>query len=204
MQQTGELNCHGNIYCEKCKVVVDVVERAVRGVDLRVELTNHSREKDHGESRTQEHVGEPVRKSPKFGILNGASRNVNGEDNHNNHELTTQEVAMKVVATKDKRPALVGMRVAVFVQFSFDRRQTNQGSLASFHHGEPNLREPNDNKGKTRMDIRRDPGLFGEDQAHNDADAEDKKAYRDNVLDESTRIRQRHVSFCRQKKKNEW
>ena len=63
-------------------VVVDVVEHAVvRGVDLRVELTNHSREKDHGESRTQEHVGEPVKKSPKFGIRYGAARNVDGEDN---------------------------------------------------------------------------------------------------------------------------
>ena len=111
-------------------VVVCVVEHAVRGVDLRVELTNHSREKDHGESRTQEHVGEPVRKSPKFGIRNGAARNVNGEDNHNNHELTTQEVAIKVLALMGDRTGLLGKRVADFVQFSFDRRQTNQGSLA--------------------------------------------------------------------------
>jgi hypothetical protein len=46
---------------EDREVVVDVVEHAKRSSDLRVKLTNHAREKDHGQPRTQEHVGKHVR-----------------------------------------------------------------------------------------------------------------------------------------------
>ena len=42
VQETGELDEHGNPESEDGEPVVDVVKHAVRGVDLRVELTDHA------------------------------------------------------------------------------------------------------------------------------------------------------------------
>jgi hypothetical protein len=183
MQQAGEFDRIRDPEREDREVVVDVVEHAERSSDLRVELTNHAREKDHGKPGTQEHIRKDVRKAPKFGIRNGATRDVNSEDHHNNHELTAQEVPIKVVTLVGNFTALVSGWMGVLEQLSVDGSQTDQGSLTSLHHREPYHRDPKSTEGKARVNISSERGLVGEDQTHNEGDREDKGACRDDILD---------------------
>jgi hypothetical protein len=156
------------------EVVVNVVEHAKRRVDLRVQLTNHSREEDHGETACQEHLGKD-RRAPKFSILKRTATKIDDEDNHNNHELTTHQVPIKVITLVGKRSALVSDFVRVLVKLSVDGSQTDQRPLASLHHREPNDSDPDENKGKGRVNISGELGFLLENQSHDDDDGKDQE-----------------------------
>ena len=66
MQETGKFDGHSNVEREEREVVVDVVEHAVRSIDLRGKLTNHGRVEDHGQPGHQEDLRDNFRKSPEL------------------------------------------------------------------------------------------------------------------------------------------
>ena len=175
MQETGPFDGHGNVDSEDCKVVVDVVKHAVGSVDLRSKLTNHGGVKDHGQTSNQEDLGDDFRKSPELRTSERSTAQVDDKDNEKNHELTSKEVAIEVVTLVGGTGNLVGHGMRFLVEIAVDRCQTNDGRLATFHHGEPEYCGPDDNEGKGRVDIRRETCLFGEDQSHNDRSREDEK-----------------------------
>jgi hypothetical protein len=155
-------------------------------VDLRVELTNHYGEENHGQPRNQEHVGQPFGESPKFSATAGFSGNVDGEDNQDNHELTSQKVAIEVVAFVDDGSTPVRVFVGVLVEITIDWPQTDYGSLASFHHRQPSHGDNEDDKGRSGVHIAGEPGVLGEDETHNEGNAKDEEEARVDVLNPHT------------------
>jgi hypothetical protein len=69
MQETRELNDHGNVEGKEAKVVVAVVQHAVASIDLGVELTDHACKENHGNTSNEEDVGDPSREAPQLGTL---------------------------------------------------------------------------------------------------------------------------------------
>jgi len=183
VQQSGELNGHGDVESEDGEVVVDVVKHAVGGVDLRVELTNHTCEQNHGNTSDQEDVENNLREAPKSSSGKGSTRQVDHEHNQDNHELTSEKVTIEVVSLMAKRSAFVGKRVRFFVQFLVDWGKTDHGGLASLHHGEPDDGKPHDKESEPGVDVRCERGVTGEDKTANNYNGEDKKTCRIEILD---------------------
>jgi hypothetical protein len=73
-------------------------------IDLRVELTRHVCEENHGDTRRhkdgQYHFGQ----SPEFSVFDGFAGQVDSEDNQNDHKLMPQKVAIKIVSLVCLRP----------------------------------------------------------------------------------------------------
>ena len=74
-------------------------------------------------------------------------------------------------------------RVAVLVNLFIDGKKTDERSLTSFNHREPKDGSPKKNVGKSRVNLRRNFGLSGGDQSHNDGDREDKEARSIEILE---------------------
>ena len=108
VDKTGELNDHADNNSEVVGPGVEVVKHAVRGVDLRVELSAHGGEENHGKTGSQEGVEDSLRKAPELGIGNRSSRDVDGEHNEDNHKLTSEKVSVEGVAVCGHGSGLVG------------------------------------------------------------------------------------------------
>ena len=98
MEETGELNHHGNVESKDGKVVVDKVEHHVRGVDLSGELTKHGSEENHGDSGNQKDLENNLRKVKESSSCKRGTAQVDNKDKQDNHELTAHEVAIKVIS----------------------------------------------------------------------------------------------------------
>jgi hypothetical protein len=173
MQKTGELNGHGNVKSKESKVVVNVIKHTQRCIDLRVELTNHTSEENHGKSNSEEDINHPLRKSPKLGTFNGSSRDVDTEYDENNHKLTSEKVTVKIVSLVGDGSTLVGKRVGVLVKFFVDGGESNERPLPTLNHGKPDDGDPDQSVGSSRVSIRGKTSLSICNQAHN----EDNRKY---------------------------
>ena len=183
VNQSGEFDDHGDAECEVVGPVVEVVKHTVRGVDLRVQLTDHGGEEDHGQTTSEEDVDKSFRESPKGGVGGGSTGDVDGENDEDNHELTTHQVTVQSVTGVGQGAAFVGGLVRFTVQFAVDGSQTNKGGLATFDDGQPKACNPQTDESQDGVDIRGELGLTSEDQPHNGGDGEDQGTCRDDVLD---------------------
>ena len=152
-------------------------------VHLSSKLANVGSHQDHGDARAQEDLLDQGWQSKSISTWEGSATQVRSEDNEHNHELTPDEVAIKIVALVGKNRVLVGDRMALLVEIPVDRRESNQRSLSSFHHGEPDNGTPDKDKGEGRVDIRGHCGLAGKDESHNDDDRECEETKRVSVLE---------------------
>ena len=147
-------------------------------VNFGVELTNHACEQDHGNTRNQEHVDDPCWESPKakvvFGIgrVTGFTGDVDSKDDQDDHELTSQQVSVEVITLVNDFTAAVGPLVRVSVQLAIDRSQSDDGTLSTLHHCQPDDGGEHDDHGSDGVSITRQLRLFGEDQSQDDCDTE--------------------------------
>ena len=178
VKETGEFNHHGNVESEDSKVVVDKVKHHVSGVDLSSELTNHGTHQNHGDSRVQKDLGNKRRESKDRSSGKRSTRVVDDEDKQHNHELTTHEVTIKVVTLVGDLGALVSDGVGIFVEININRRKTDQRTLSTFHHSEPNHGYPNGDKCSSWVEIGGDTSLSTEDETHDNRNGEDQETCR--------------------------
>ena len=184
MDQSGKLNGHGDAKSQVVGVVVQVVKHAVRCVDLRVELSDHGGQKNHGKTSSKEGSKDAAGKSPKLGIGNGSSGDVDGKDNEHNHELTSKKVTVEGISSVGKLGTVVGGRVGFLVQLTVDRGKSDKRSLSSFDDGKPQDGEPKKAEGKGGVHILGKSSLFGELKTRNQSDGEAQGDRRDHVLDQ--------------------
>jgi len=106
--------------------------------DLRVELTDHACEENHGSTRREEDSDDPAGKTPKcngFTVVSvGSSTKFDNENNQDNHELTTEKVSVEVITPVNELNTSVRHRVALPVKFGIDWSKTDEGTLTSFNH----------------------------------------------------------------------
>ena len=174
MEETGELNTKGNISGEEHEVAVDEVKHAVRGVDLGGELTKHNGSQDHGKTSTKEDLSHSVAKTKDGSILNSSTAHVDEEDNENDKELTSDNEALHVVSLVGEDGVLVRDLVRILVQVLVNRLETDETSLSTLHHGEPDDEEPEDEEGSNWVGVLGKFGLLTEDTSHDDDDREDQ------------------------------
>lgn len=156
-------------------IELTVIKHAMASVNLRVELTDHVGEEDHGDSGGQEQASHPARESPKGSTVDGFSSHVVAEDDQDNHELTTEKVAIEVVTLVGEGGTHVGVLVGILVEVERNWCQTDDGSLASFHHGQPEGTDDEDNKGNSGVRFCGKSGLVREDRTHDEGSAEDEE-----------------------------
>jgi hypothetical protein len=89
---TGLFNNKGNPQCECHEVVVDVVKHAVRGIDLRHELSNHDILQNHSNTRLQEDLNNDFRHVEDSCTSKGGSTQRDAEVDEDDHELTSHEL----------------------------------------------------------------------------------------------------------------
>jgi hypothetical protein len=157
---------------------------------LRVELTNHTGEKNHGETTSQEHANNPVREAPQLRVSKGSTGDIDSEDGQDNHELTSQKVAIEVVALVGKSSTLVSDGVRFLVELLVNRIESDQGSLRSLNHGEPADADNEGDKSDNGADLARELGaLLDPDETHDQRERDDQKDRRVGVLEQSKRGR---------------
>jgi len=183
MHQPGELDGHACVERDDILPVVDVVKHTEGGIDLRVELSDHAREQDHGDTRNEEDGCNPFRKVPEFGAGNRTSREVHHEDNEDYKKLTAHEVAVEVVAFVDQGGDLVGLRVGVLVQFPVNGGESDNRGLSSFHDGQPEDDQPKNDEGNGGVGGYGERGLGGKDQSHDERDRKNQKDRRVGALE---------------------
>ena len=75
-----------------------------------IELADHAGKENHGNTRREEDINDPIGQTPKFhGVIPAvrSSAQFDDEHNQNDHELTAEKVSLKVVALVDDRCAPV-------------------------------------------------------------------------------------------------
>jgi hypothetical protein len=127
----------GNESSRIIKLALTVIKHAMTTVDLRIKLTDHTGEENHGQTGTKEDVSQPVGQSPKGLVMGCCTSHFNSVDNQNNHELTPQKVAIEVVTFMDEGSTLERVWMGVPVEIIIDWPETDNSSLASFHHCQP-------------------------------------------------------------------
>lgn len=153
-------------------------------VDFGVELSDHASEKDHGKAGSQEHAQQPIGESPKLGVFNGRSGTLNDKDDQDNHELTSKNVAIEVVALVHETGAAVRPLVSILEEVFVNGSQTDNGSLSSFDHGQPCNGTKQDDHGKHWVHAMGRPfRLFSVDETQNDDDTEHQEDGRVDVLE---------------------
>ena len=163
--------------------VLTVVKHAMATIYFRVELSDHAGEKDHGQTRHQEHVGQPAGESPKLSVFDRSSGTFDDKDNQDNHELTSQDVTVKVVALVDDGRASVRPLVRVLEKVFVNGSQTDNGALSSFHHGQPRNGSKENEHGHHRMHVMGAFRLLGVDETENDGEAKDEEDRRVDILE---------------------
>ena len=147
--------------------------------DLGVELADHASEEDHGDSRNEEDVDDPVGHAPEFDAVAiaavGGSAELDDEYDQNDHELTAEEVSVEVVSLVDELHAPVGHGVALTVKFGVDGAKANEGSLPTLDHGQPDDGEQHDDEGEDWARLERETRLPVEHVANDENDAEDQQ-----------------------------
>mmetsp|Transcript_64263 Transcript_64263/g.77248 ORF Transcript_64263/g.77248 Transcript_64263/m.77248 type:complete len:81 (-) Transcript_64263:131-373(-) len=73
---------------------------------------------------------------------------------------------MKVIALNRNFVTPVGDGMGNLVNFRVDGYKADETCLGSFYHCEPNHTAPNSQAGHRGICVRREVGLFGSDQAH--------------------------------------
>ena len=71
-----------------------------------IELADHACKENHGNTRRQEDIDDPIGKTPKFNAVItsvSSSAKFDDENDQNDHELTAEKVSLKVVALVDDR-----------------------------------------------------------------------------------------------------
>mmetsp|Transcript_23514 Transcript_23514/g.34181 ORF Transcript_23514/g.34181 Transcript_23514/m.34181 type:complete len:221 (-) Transcript_23514:368-1030(-) len=194
MHKARKFNGHGSVEGEYRKVGVDVVKHAVGSIHLRSKLSNHTSEQNHCKTSYQENINDPLGKTPKLSTTNRGTRHVDAESNEDNHKLTSHQVTVKIVTNVANFGGDVSSRVAVLVELKVDGCKSNQGSLTSLNHTEPEYQSPQYDESKSWVHILGHLGLLSEDQPHDDYDTEDKKNSRVDILDEGTGVVFSHCS----------
>ena len=183
-ERVSAVNRNESIDFKWNQVKLTVVKHAVAAVDFGVELTDHAGEENHTKSGDQEHAQQPIGESPKLGVFNGRSGTLNDKDNQDNHELTSKDVAIEVVALVHETGAAVRPLVGILEEVFVNRSQTDNGSLSSFDHGQPCHGTKQDDHGKHRVHAMSRPfRLFSVDETQNDDDTEHQEDGRVDVLE---------------------
>jgi len=188
VQKSGELDGEGDVEGEDGEVVVDVVKHAEGGIDLGVELSSHGGHEDHGDSGLEEDLDHDVWESEDLGIFERGTALVDGEDHEEDHELTSHEVSVEVVTPVGEGGALVAGWVGFDVEVAVDWWETDEGTLSSLHHVEPDEGRNHDDQGEGWVDLGRDLGLFVEDESADDDEREDEEYGGVHRLEELERI----------------
>ena len=188
MHQTRELDSHGKTQGEVGKVVVTVVKHTNGSVHLRVQLTNHTCEENHGETGDKEDINNNLWHAPESSVSDWSSAQVDGENNEDDHELTSHQVTVEVVSGVAEQGVLVSNWVRLLVQFAVNWGKTDERSLGSFDHRQPNDGNPHHNEGNSWVNILGKSGLSGEDQTSNDNTGEDQQNSRVDILDVCARV----------------
>ena len=109
-----------------------VIKHVMATDDLGVELTNHACEENHGNTRHEEDVDDPVGKAPKTNGMTvvsvGSSAKFDNENNQDDHKLATEKVSIEVIALIDELGASVCHRVALLVKFGIDGSEADEGT----------------------------------------------------------------------------
>jgi hypothetical protein len=172
MDHATEFDAHAATEREVVDVVIEVVKHAVTSVDLRVQLSNHGGDENHVDTNAQKDGKDPLGKIPKCGSFDSTSGLVNSKDDKDDHELTTKKVAIKSITSVSDDGALVRNGVTFLVEFSVNRRQTNQSGLSSFNDTQPKNCKPQQAKCEGGVDLSRQGGLAGEDQTQDESNGE--------------------------------
>jgi len=101
--------------------------------DHGVELTDHACEENHGNTRHEEDVDDPVGKAPKTNgmigsIAVGSSAKIDNENNQDDHKLATEKISVEIIALIDELGAPVCHRVALLVKFGIDGSEADEGT----------------------------------------------------------------------------
>lgn len=183
MDDTSELDSHSSAKSTVVDVVVEVVKHAVGSIDLRVQLTNHGSEENHGKTADQKDVSDNLGKAPNCGTLDRSSGNVDGKHDKDDHELTSKKIAIERISSVGNDGAPVGDGVAFLVEFSVDRRQPNQRGLSSFDGTQPKHGNPQHDESEGRVDLTGEAGLATEDQTQDERNGENESDCRADILD---------------------
>ena len=152
VEKTGELNSQRDVGSEEHEVVVDEVKHAVGSVDLSSQLTNHDSSQNNSNTVAKKDVSTPGRKTKDGSTLDGGNRQVEDGNDKNDEVLTSNNETLHVVSLVDKGGVLQGAWVGLSVESLVDRLKTDESSLSSFHHGEPDDEEPEDEESSSRVE----------------------------------------------------
>ena len=165
------------------EVGVCVVKHTKGSIDLSVQLTNHTGEENHGTTVYEENIKNPLWEAPKSCILDRRPRDIDTENNKNNHKLTTEEVTIKVISLVTECGTFVGNWVRILVKFTVHRCKSNKRSLSSFNHGQPENSNPDQEVCSNWVGVIRKLSLPLGNKCHNHDNGENKKYHRVDTLE---------------------
>jgi len=97
--------------------------------------------------------------------------------------LTANKVSIEIIALEDEGGTLVRKRVRVFIKLRVDWAQTNEGSLSSFYHRQPNDGYKENDQGNNGMRILRESGLLVENESDDEDNTKEKQDTRVAILE---------------------
>ncbi len=145
MKQARSLDCQREVRREEHKPRVDEVEHAVGGIDLSSELSDVDGDEDHRDAISEEDLrscGVGSSKAKDVSIRYRCSAKVDHEDEKDDEELTSNDEALHVVPVVGDRGTSVADGVRVDIIILVSGLETDEASLTTFNHGEPDDAQP--------------------------------------------------------------
>merc|ERR1719203_1714366 len=185
VHDAAELHEHADVEREEGEVLVDVVDHAVAREDLGGQLAQDAGEDDHAQANVQEHELDAVGHAEHVALrVGGPGGLVDGEHDHEDHELPAHQVAVQVVALEGDGRVLVGDGVAVLVEVRVHGGKADEGGLLALDHGKPEHGQDADDQRHPLVGLAGDLRVTGEDEGADEDDGEDEEADGEGVPDQ--------------------
>mmetsp|Transcript_23934 Transcript_23934/g.50432 ORF Transcript_23934/g.50432 Transcript_23934/m.50432 type:complete len:271 (-) Transcript_23934:133-945(-) len=186
MHHPRKFNPQSKIQREQRQVVIDEIDHAMTGIDLRRQLPQHGGHENHGQTGPQKQllhrVGQPEVRVGR--ARQGRPAQIDDEDAENHHELPPREVSVHVVSQVDQLGVFVGDGMAVAVdEVVDDGGEAHEGGLLAFHDGQPEQGEEHDEEGEVGGHVAGELGGLAEDEGDDEDDGEEEEGERVEVLD---------------------